>query len=367
MKIAFYCPMKPIDHVLPSGDRLIPKDLYEYLIKNGYEAFILSSFRTLFFHKKTIRYIVLYLPYHFLKSLIMVLKEKPDIFLSYHVKRVTPDFLGPLLSAIMKKPYYIFDGNDSVSDHNQLNSRIARYSTKYAFSNVVRIFLNRTNAFQAMAKNVGVDRVCYVKPSINIDDYKEYSCTTVQERYQIDNNVPIISSCAMCRTGRKAESIRFLIDCLERLKSKSIKFVWIHAGGSGEFENLKDYAKTKLGDIAIMPGIMEENDVHALMEASDVFAFPGINEVLGMVYLEAQYYQTPVVAFDNGGINEVVKNNITGFLVPPMDIDAYVNAIDTLLSDPVKRLNMGREAKKSVINDHDINKNYQIILDVLAQ
>jgi len=228
----------------------------------------------------------------------------------------------------------------------------------------VRIFLNKENAYRVMTNNFGIDKVCYIKPGISLDEFKEYSCSVVRERYQVNDNVPIISSNAMCRSGRKADSIRFLIDCLERLKSKSIKFVWIHAGGDGEFRSLKKYAGDKLGSLAIMPGVMEKDEVHALMAASDVFAFPGINETLGMVYLEAQYYQTPVVAFDNGGINEVVKNNITGFLVPPMDIDAYVNAIEALLSDHELRLDMGREAKKTVINDHDINKNYQIILDV---
>jgi len=80
MKIAFYCPMKPIDHVLPSGDRLIARNLYEYLKINGHEPFILSDLRTLFFHKKTTKYLLFYLPYHFLKLLIVVLMKKPDIF-----------------------------------------------------------------------------------------------------------------------------------------------------------------------------------------------------------------------------------------------------------------------------------------------
>jgi glycosyltransferase involved in cell wall biosynthesis len=295
----------------------------------------------------------------------VVLKEKPDVFLSYHVKGSTPDFFGPLLGAILNKPYFIFDGNHCMSEVKNINSGISCHAVKNAFSKAAHIFQNKTNAYHTSVRNIGIDRVSYVKPGINLDDFGKYSRPVIRERYRLNDDVPIISSNAMCRTGCKADSIRFLIDCLERLKSKSIKFVWIHAGGDGEYDDLKDYAENKLGDLAIMPGTMEKNDVHALMQASDIFAFPGINETLGMVYLEAQYYETPVVAFDNGGISEVVKNNVTGILVPPMDMDAYVNAIESLLSDPVKREDMGREARKSVIQDHDINKNYRIILDVI--
>ena len=229
------------------------------------------------------------------------------------------------------------------------------------------IFFNKCETDISMPNKFGTDRMYYIKPAINLAGFQDYSETDIRKIYRIDSDIPIIFSCAMCRVGRKADSIRFLIDCLEKLLSKSIQFVWIHAGGDGEYDDLRDYAKNKLGDLAIMPGTMEKNDVHALMQASDIFAFPGINETLGMVYIEAQYYQTPVVAFDDGGINEVVKNNITGFLVPPRDMDAYVNAIEILLSNPEKRLAMGREARKSVIQDHDINKNYQKILDVLSQ
>ena len=346
---------------------MIARNLYEYLKINGHEPFILSDLRMLFFHRKFIKYLLFYLPYYFLKALLVVLKEKPDVFLSYHIKGSTPDYFGPLLSAIINKPYFIFDGNFCTSEVKNINSSISCYAVKNAFSKATHIFQNKTNAYHTSIRNIGIDRVSYVKPGINPDDFGKYSRSVTRERYQVNDNVPIISSNAMCRSGRKADSIRFLIDCLERLKSKSIKFVWIHAGGDGEFQSLKKYAGDKLGSLAIMPGVMEKDEVHALMAASDVFAFPGINETLGMVYLEAQYYQTPVVAFDNGGINEVVKNNITGLLVPPMDTDAYVNAIEALLSDHELRLDMGREAKKTVINDHDINKNYQIILDVLAQ
>ena len=63
-----------------------------------------------------------------------------------------------------------------------------------------------------------------------------------------------------------------------------------------------------------------------------VFAFPGIRESLGMVYLEAQACGLPVVAFDNGGVPEVVKDTVTGMLTPPFDKSGFVDRPWNVLS-----------------------------------
>jgi glycosyltransferase involved in cell wall biosynthesis len=52
------------------------------------------------------------------------------------------------------------------------------------------------------------------------------------------------------------------------------------------------------------------------------------------VILEAMYGKTPVIAYAVGGISEVVKNGITGWLVNAGDEPGFVKAINEALSDP---------------------------------
>jgi len=336
MKIAFYSPIKPIDHFIPSGDRLIARHLCQYLREKGHDVFILSGFRTLFLHQRIIRHIFFWWPLHFIGSLINVLKEKPDIFFSYHVTGETPDLLAPFLSRLMGVPYYIFDGDYSVTPRDNLKTRVGNYIARYAFHSARHIFVNTAENYTSLLEKLGRDRVSYIKPGVLPSDFKDYSATTVRDRYKIKENIPIISSVAMCRPGRKADSIRFLIESLSQLKSEGINFCWIHAGARGEYPELKKLAQEKLGSIAIMPGTISKEEVHALMTSSDVFAFPGINEPIGMVYLETQFYRTPVVAFQNSGVADVVKQNETGILVPPMDQCAFVSALSMLINNPSK-------------------------------
>lgn len=68
-------------------------------------------------------------------------------------------------------------------------------------------------------------------------------------------------------------------------------------------------------------------DVMELIAAADVLLLPSIIEGLPGVILEAFYCKIPVVAYDVGGVGEVLINNDTGHLVRKGDESAFVEAI----------------------------------------
>ena len=51
------------------------------------------------------------------------------------------------------------------------------------------------------------------------------------------------------------------------------------------------------------------------------------DEPFGLAAAEAQACGTPVVAFRRGGLGEVIVDGVTGFLVPPDDLRAAVQAV----------------------------------------
>jgi glycosyltransferase involved in cell wall biosynthesis len=72
-----------------------------------------------------------------------------------------------------------------------------------------------------------------------------------------------------------------------------------------------------------------------------------------MVYLEAQACGLPVVAFDNGGVSEVVATGMTGLLVAPGDAGALAGAIVRLARDPALRDEMSHAAADMVRDRFD--------------
>ena len=97
------------------------------------------------------------------------------------------------------------------------------------------------------------------------------------------------------------------------------------------------------GDRIIFTGW--RNDALEIMSFVDIVVQPSLNEAIGRVLLEAQARGIPVVATNVGGIPEVVRDTVTGRLVPPRDPRALASAIGELLEDEHVRRAMGERAR----------------------
>jgi glycosyltransferase involved in cell wall biosynthesis len=79
--------------------------------------------------------------------------------------------------------------------------------------------------------------------------------------------------------------------------------------------------------VTLHPAVPRSTLWEAMARATVVLCPAGWDEPFGMVAAEAQACGTPVVAFERGGIGEVVVDGVTGFLVPPRDIGSAADAI----------------------------------------
>jgi glycosyltransferase involved in cell wall biosynthesis len=69
-------------------------------------------------------------------------------------------------------------------------------------------------------------------------------------------------------------------------------------------------------------------------------------EGIPKVLLEAAACGVPIVATDIPGCHEIVRHRVNGLLVPPRDVDALIQAIETLLNDEHLRQAFGREGRE---------------------
>ena len=72
----------------------------------------------------------------------------------------------------------------------------------------------------------------------------------------------------------------------------------------------------------VLPGVLHQDDVAASLAAADIVVVPSVRDRSGNVdglpnvVLEALASATPVVATPAGGIGSVVRDGVTGLLVP---------------------------------------------------
>jgi glycosyltransferase involved in cell wall biosynthesis len=94
-----------------------------------------------------------------------------------------------------------------------------------------------------------------------------------------------------------------------------------------------------------LTGFVEHTAVPAVLASLDVLVLPSAYEEMGSVLTEAMASGLPVVASDVGGIPEVVRDGVTGLLVPPGDVDALAAALDRLVADPCLRARLSAGAR----------------------
>ncbi len=103
-------------------------------------------------------------------------------------------------------------------------------------------------------------------------------------------------------------------------------------GEGSRFDALHEIARNlRIAHRVVFTG--RRDDIPAVTAAFDVAVLPSHREAQGLTILEAMALSRPVVASDVGGIPEMIKDGITGLLVPPQDPPALAAAIVRLLRD----------------------------------
>jgi glycosyltransferase involved in cell wall biosynthesis len=85
-------------------------------------------------------------------------------------------------------------------------------------------------------------------------------------------------------------------------------------------------------------------------KSADLLCLPSSNECNPLSILEAMASNLPVVASQIGGIPDIIKNGVNGYLVPPNDLKKLSNAIIYLLKNKDIREKMGKNGRQKIKN-----------------
>ncbi len=92
----------------------------------------------------------------------------------------------------------------------------------------------------------------------------------------------------------------------------------------------------------------ERSDIAEIWATSQIAVLPSYREGLPKSLLEAAACGRPMVATDVSGCREIVKDGVTGLLVPPGDAGALADALERLARDPDLRRRLGAAARDLV-------------------
>ena len=107
-------------------------------------------------------------------------------------------------------------------------------------------------------------------------------------------------------------------------------------------------------------GWVKGDQKQKLLETSDLFFLPSYTEAMPMSILEAMGYALPIVASNVGGIPQLVKNGVNGFMANPGDKEQFADEILSLLQDTGLCYQMS-EASINIAGKYSLEKHIEKI------
>jgi len=189
-------------------------------------------------------------------------------------------------------------------------------------------------------------------------------------KFQPDASIKLLSEkpivIGTIKTLEKKYGIQYLLKSFSILKHKhpTLPLKLLIVGGGTEEKYLKNLAvKLKIEDDTIFTGKIHPNEVNRYHAQLAIAVFPSIyaSESFGVAVLESSATGVPVIASKIGGLSEVVKDGITGILVPPKDEVALAEAIEKLVMDEHLRRTMGNAGRMFVMQNYELESTVEIM------
>lgn len=354
MQVAFYAPLKPVDHPVPSGDRLIARMLCEALGVAGAKVDIASRLRSRVADGNILKQVRLAelgtkLAGRYLRQVQSGLRARPDVWFTYHLYYKAPDLIGPIVAAALDIPYVVAEASFAPKRAGGPWAQ-SHQAVKTALQHADAVFsLNRSD-MECLRDVCDPDILHFLPPFTRVENW------AVESRPEITPGKVKLVTTAMMREGDKFRSYQMLAKSLGQLMLDGINNWHLTVIGDGparlQVETLFDEAGLGTGHVTFA-GLCVPDETRNILAGADLFVWPAINEAFGMALLEAQASGLPVLAGDVGGVSGIVSPGVTGWLVPVGDIDAFTDRLKSCITTDINVLrNFGQAGASKAIQHH---------------
>lgn len=144
---------------------------------------------------------------------------------------------------------------------------------------------------------------------------------------------------------------RYLLEAVARIKNDTPLKCLVVGDGPERPALQRKAAELGLEGTVEFLGLRE--DIPSLLNHADLFAFPSLWDGMGIAVLEAMALGVPVIAFEAGGVPEMVRDGETGLLVPAGNVSALSEGIRRLLRDRPFAQAMAAKARETLASHFD--------------
>lgn len=283
--------------------------------------------------KEIITYLGDISPVHFFIYYNLKLRSIRNLFLSFVLANKLKDYdvihfsgtngVLPILIFLLRNKKLIFTIHD-IHSHSGEKTRLnfSDKMNKYIIKSKYALIVQNLADYEYLKKTYlnKMNKIKFIPFGV-LDIYREIKGIN-EEKTQSD----------ILLFGRISpyKGIEYLVSALEKLKGSGIHLKTVIAGKGGVYFDTSNF--DELG-IELINKHVSNEELVSLISRTKIVICPYTDATQSGVVMTAFALHKPVIASAVGSFPEVIKDGITGFLVPPKDPDALASKIALLISD----------------------------------
>ncbi len=196
-------------------------------------------------------------------------------------------------------------------------------------------------------------RIEVIPNGIDVHRYKPSDKRAARDFFVLPQDKKLILFGAKNAGQDRNKGFHLLVQALHQLSgSIQMEAVEIVIFGSSEPEQPPDMRiKTRY-----LGWLRDDISLSRLYSAADVFVFPSLQETLGYAAMEAMACGTPCVAFNQGGVPDLIDHEQNGYLARPYEPGDLAQGIARVLGNDGLREKFSIQARRKVEQEFAIEK-----------
>jgi glycosyltransferase involved in cell wall biosynthesis len=284
----------------------------------------------------------------------LVKQRCPDVI---HTQLFWADFYGRLVGRFCGVKFLVSTVQSAVYEPD--NFYLYSFKRKIIDRTLDRYFTTRFVAVSEFAKKSMVKRLGIKQEKITVIPNSIDVCNFVPcengEREKIKKELDLLGKDIVLLTvGRlnPAKGHHFLIEAIWKLKQSFPDLILLVAGDGPIKEDLI-LLKNNLGLNEHIRFLGERQDIRKLLIASDIFVLPTLSEGLPVSLLEAMAMQKICLASRIEAVEEIIDEEINGFLFEPGNSNDLAKVLFHLLSLGNKISHIAKRARENVLQRYE--------------
>ena len=213
-------------------------------------------------------------------------------------------------------------------------------------SNAKKVFCKTTMAADYIGKK-GITNTIVVGVGLDAEKFEAETQVKPETQALLDQmgdrrNILYVGSIS------ERKNVALVLEAFARLKkdpaNADLQLVLVGKGS----EDYVSKCKAITQEDVVWCSFIENAQLTFVYEKADIFTLPSLEEIFGMVLLEAMYFGTTPVASHTAGAETLINSGDTGIIVEDFEVDSWARTLSGLLEDSQYAERLGENAKQSI-------------------